>query len=271
MRNETQGKYTEWLTRDIDVGMESLMPDFVEDYYLKSDFEAKLFRIKTARVSERPTHLEDLREMLRAVGAEIADNADLATCERAVKALTIGDDAKERDLKLLDAILRLSEKYAEPSEYMDRLVVRLDGVGAKGESLRLRILKKLLRSVNVKENKNYYSATLAAQDPDTITEEIFDAYDDPTRKKTVEKLVKGAAILATGAFESATSAKELLFLFALAYGMRYFLVEPSEEEANYDVVRKLFGDFYIGNLIRFLREAKNGVSLVEPIGPGISE
>jgi len=142
-------------------------------------------------------------------------------------------------------------------------------------SLQLRILRRFLQTVNVKENKKYYSKSLKekifANGIESIDENIFDALQTkPAEKCDYLPLIQVCHNLAYGIFISPSSTKELLFLFAFAYDMRYY---SSKEQSDYDVTRdvekNLFVDYYCDNLTRFLDSdtgALSGTSDNEPSG-----
>jgi len=66
-------------------------------------------------------------------------------------------------------------------------------------------------------------------------------------------------------------AKKALYLFAFAFGMKYYPDKDGEYDPQLDIVKNLFCDFYNDNLIQFLEnESGNGRYEREPSGVGIN-
>ena len=249
------------------------------DLYSKKDFECELNNAKIAASDRRPQILKKLADMYRRVGIDCPYNQPFTYYEKLLSQLRVSEFIEDVHAKIVNMLCSLYTVYPKPETYMERIVNTLDPESATIPSLRLRILRRFLQNVNVRNNKKYYSKSLKskieAEGIDSIDETIFDALENPSEEKCdYIPLLKGCNQLANGIFISPAATQELLFLFAFAYDMRYY---PTTASSNYDVARdvekNLFMDYYSDNLTRFLtadNDPASGSSVKEPSGIGIN-
>ena len=262
------------ITQRMDI-VESNMQDLFTNLYCKKDF---LYLIKLAKKEQRDRHpfiLNKLVEMLNCVGQKCENGKSLSYYEKIVSNLDIPADADEINQRIINLLNNIYSTYPQPDEFMKRIVDLLDPSTIGTGSLQLRILKRFVMKVNVKENKKYYSKTLAKKGIADIDESIFEVLSNESNEKCdYLPLVQAAFNLAKGIFVSPVTTKELLFLFAFAYDMRYY---ASANVSNYnlarDVDKNLFEDYYCDNLTRYIYledGGKSGNSDKEPSGLGIN-
>ena len=262
------------ITQRMDI-VESNMQDLFTNLYCKKDF---LYLIKLAKKEQRDRHpfiLNKLVEMLNCVGQKCENGKSLSYYEKIVSNLDIPADADEINQRIIHLLNNIYSTYPQPDEFMKRIVDLLDPSTIGTGSLQLRILKRFVMKVNVKENKKYYSKTLAKKGIADIDESIFEVLSNESNEKCdYLPLVQAAFNLAKGIFVSPVTTKELLFLFAFAYDMRYY---ASANVSNYnlarDVDKNLFEDYYCDNLTRYIYledGGKSGNSDKEPSGLGIN-
>lgn len=262
------------ITRKMDEVELSIQEQF-KHLYCKKDFEETLKRIRTARKDRYSFLLKKLVEMIKDVSGTCEEGRPLEYYEELVEALSIPEDTDEINKRLISALCSSYTYYPRPGDFMRRIVDSLDPDTALSASLRLRLLRRFLATVNVKENRKYYSKALASLPTAELDETIFRAMNADTKEKCdYLNLLQGCHNLAEGNFVSPTMTKELLFLFAFAYNMRYY---PDEDAVGYEVARdvkkNLFADYYSDNLTRYLYTVsggKSGTSDVEPSGIGLN-
>jgi len=243
--------------------------------YCKKDFEYQLKLAETSASDRKPQVLKKLADMYNEVGIDCKYDQPLSYYEKLFSNLQVCESVVDVNNKIINMMCSLYAEYPKPEEFMERIVNRLDPDTMLSGSLQLRILRRFLQTVNVKENKKYYSKSLKekifANGIESIDENIFDALQTkPAEKCDYLPLIQVCHNLAYGIFISPSSTKELLFLFAFAYDMRYY---SSKEQSDYDVTRdvekNLFVDYYCDNLTRFLDSdtgALSGTSDNEPSG-----
>ena len=262
------------ITQRMDI-VESNMQDLFTNLYCKKDF---LHLIKLAKKEQRDRHpfiLNKLVEMLNCVGQKCENGKSLSYYEKIVSNLDIPADADEINQRIINLLNNIYSTYPQPDEFMKRIVDLLDPSTIGTGSLQLRILKRFVMKVNVKENKKYYSKTLAKKGIGDINESIFEVLSNETNEKCdYLPLVQAAFNLAKGIFVSPVTTKELLFLFAFAYDMRYY-ASSNVDDYNFarDIDKNLFEDYYCDNLTRYIYledGGKAGNSDKEPSGLGIN-
>ncbi len=228
--------------------------------YCKKDFTKLLYDYRKSP-SDRGVHiLKSLADKLRSIGVDCKYGESEKYYRELVEKLDIPSDAGESNKKIVDTLLSVFRQYPRPEEYMARIVDSIEP-SDNSESLRLRILKRFLKTVNVKESGKQ-SKVLADIAPDLLDESVFDTYSG-------EAIVQGCSNLAQGRFVSPTSTKEFLFLFAFAFGMRYYLPNDEDYDEILDVEKNICADYYSDNLTRYLYTqdgGKDGSSDVEPSG-----
>lgn len=243
--------------------------------YCVEDFQRLLARLTHAAPDERPSILRRLSTMLTELGVPCPANASPDFYRLCVSKLhTAGRIAADRGElcdRLLVAICEMCDHYPTPVDYITRIVEQLDPRDTD-EPLRLRIFKRLVSTVNVKApGYHYYAPSLLSASVDDLTDALFEQETD--KKADYARLLSGSAQLASGNLLSPVSTKELLFLFAFAYEMRYY---PDPSASDYekcrDVKQNLFVDYYSDNLARYLTSESlaNGCSDKEPGGAFLS-
>lgn len=379
--------------RDVREEMES---KFTNIYWI-GDFDAKLREIKHSDADRVPSLKARLAEMINAVGLNCDGSADknidyfserVDILRKDPENYGLHNSTKQVTEEVLQAISEIYGDFPSPGEFIERVVAALDPTADTKDTLRLRLLKRFIKTVNVPENKHYYSAELAKKKnvseedfsllesaggvahilkayyyiknycgfiklTDAETEAIADTLTDNAKKaylasgkgileflsgygKELEdiiqsdraegfcklisrskraylkraeaeneeaeynkiladcdvldrrqknhvhdagkkprslNLLKCCDALANGRFLSAASVKEMLFLFAFAYDMRYYFDSDTDYDVNRDVERNLFLDYYCDNLSRYLTDSNcggNGANVSEPSGHGLS-
>ena len=265
--------------------MENVKSDLEQEFtnlYCKKDFEYQLQLAKKSASSRKPQVLKKLADMYNEVGVDCKYDQPLSYYEKLFSKLQVCESVADVNNKIINMMNSLYTEYPKPEEFMERIVNRLDPDTMLSGSLQLRILRRFLQTINIrgiKGNYKYYSSSLAKQIKEegiySIGEEIFKVLDNkPEGKCDYFQLVHASHNLAHGIFISPFATKEILFLFAFAYGMKYY---PSQEQADYDVTRdvekNLFVDYYCDNLTRFLvtdTGALSGISDKEPSGTVIN-
>ena len=256
-------------------GVKSKLEDQFTNLYCKQDFQHQLNIAKKAPNDAKPQSLKKLADMYNAVGVRCEYARSLSYYEGLLKSLQIPDTPRDINQKVMDTLCSLYTEYPTPKEFMQRIVDRLDPDTQLSASLELRILRRFLTTVNVKGNEIYYSSTLEqqieAEGIDSIGEDIFDVLHHASSAQGNDlRLLKGCYNLAHGNSVSAVSTKELLFLFAFAYDMRYYLsTEADDYDETRDVEKNLFTDYYCDNIARYLvpsSSAAAGTSDNEPSG-----
>ena len=265
--------------------MENVKSDLEQEFtnlYCKKDFEYQLQLAKKSASSRKPQVLKKLADMYNEVGVVCKYDQPLSYYEKLFSKLQVCESVADVNNKIINLMCSLYAEYPKPEEFMERIVNRLDPDTMLSGSLQLRILRRFLQTINIrgiKGNYKYYSNSLAKQIKEegiySIGEEIFKVLDNKSEGKCdYFQLVQASHNLAHGIFISPFATKELLFLFAFAYDMKYY---PSQEQADYDVTRdvekNLFVDYYCDNLTRFLvtdTGASSGISDKEPSGAVIN-
>ena len=261
--------------------MENVKSDLEKQFtnlYCKKDFEYQLRLAKTSASDRKPQVLKKLADMYNEVGIDCKYNQTLSYYEKLFSKLQVSDSVADVNNKIINMMSSLYTEYPKPEEFMERIVNRLDPDTMLSGSLQLRILRRFLQTINIrgiKGNYKYYSDSLSKQIKKegiySIGEEYFKVLDNKSKEKCdYFQLVQASHNLAHGIFISSTSTKELLFLFAFAYGMKYY---QSKDQDDYDMTRdvekNLFVDYYCDNLTRFLVSdisASSGISDNEPSG-----
>lgn len=264
--------------------MENVKSDLEKQFtnlYCKKDFEYQLQLAKMSASSRKPQVLKKLANMYNDVGISCKRDQPIEYYEELFSKLQVCESVADVNNKIINMMCSLYAEYPKPEDFMERIVNRLDPDTMLSGTLQLRILRRFLQTVNIREirrhsnNYKYYSETLEtkvlAEGIDSIGEEIFIVLEkQPEERCDYLQLVQACHNLAHGIFISPSSTKELLFLFAFAYDMKYY---PSPRQSEYDVTRdvekNLFVDYYCDNLTRFLvsdTSASSGTSDNEPSG-----
>ena len=205
------------ITKRMEV-VESNIQELFTNLYCKKDFLHILRIAKEAKSDRQPFVLRKLARMLNDIGQKCEYGKSVSYYEKKILNLTIPADTDALNQRLVDTLHNIYATYPQPDEFMQRIVEQLDVGASKTDSLQLRILKRFMETVNVKENKKYYSKTLAKKEAEDIDESIFDVLaNNSTEKCDYIPLVQAASNLAKGNFVSPVTTKELLFLFAFAY------------------------------------------------------
>ena len=270
------------MKRDITDRMDKIQAETEDRFtnlYCKKDFEYILKAAKEAVYDKslRVQYLKKLADMFHDVGTPCQYGQSIAYYEDLLPLLEVAENTNDVNRELIKRITSLHSQFPTPSEFIERIVNSLEPETVLHGSLELRILRRFLRTVNVKENKKYFSKSLLetvdSQGIEAVNEDVFKAVK-ASKKSNCAPIVQGCYNLAKGRFISSVAIKELLVLFAFAFDMRYYF---SNREAGYDVNRdvekNLFIDYYCDNLTRYISlddGGDDGISDREPSGTVIN-
>lgn len=262
------------ITKEMHALEQGLQAHFT-NLYCKEDFDRVLRRLQVAARDERPSLVRRLADMLHAFGISPTSDATLSDYRHQIDALCKSGQIEADRHALLDRLLTeicgLCGHFPTPVDYMTRIVEQLDPSDTD-TPLRLRIFKRLASTINVRAEKyNYYAPSLKKRDLSSINDSIFE--ERYVKKPDFSRLLSASEQLASGNLISPVSTKELLFLFAFAYEMRYWQdTDAPDYEPHRDVRRNLFADYYSDNLARYLDMVSlpNGCSDTEPTGAFLS-
>lgn len=269
--------------------------------YCKKDFERILHNMKGASDQTRSSRLLPLLYgMLDACDVEYEYGMDDKYYQELIEKNISSNEYGEKILadRMVLALFDRYNGYSTPSEYMDRILVRLQKEEDKknwGEaSLRLRILKQFVKYGNYLEDAGFVSRPtiekhaaeksgkkkkdLTASDvADVISEEVFADFDDPDKANPEYRkpngkfgLLKLCDDLAYGKFRTQGATKKGLYFLAIVLDMRLAGL-PGADEEN-DIMKNLFRDYYSNNLMRYMTEACKGHlrEFETPSGQGIN-
>ena len=231
--------------------------------------------------------------------------------DQLIKSGTI-PSAKELENKMLAAFFKASRKYASPQEYLNRLVNRFTDNKWGNVSLRLKLLRQFVaegdalayekktekgrsQTVYIYRGKHYlteYAKAKLDRKPatqeellDTLEDDVFDVLKDAKKEDMKPDgkygLLKMISDLASGYFRTGGNTKRALYLFAMVFRMTFYTGNESEwselpviMDPETDIELNLFVDYYCNNLIRFMEEEYDNVSLTQvdtdPVGNGIN-
>lgn len=262
------------ITTEMEV-VESQIQDLFKNLYCKEDFEKRLEDAEKATTDSRPFILVGLASMINEAGYECEYGRPISYYRAIVSKLDFPNDRDEINRKIINTLNRVYSDYPTPEDFMSRIVNSIEPETAFKASLRLRILRRFLKTVNVKENQKYYSRTLAAANADEIDESVFDVLSNSEAQKDCDyvALVQTCTNVANGIFISPSMSKEQMFLLAFAFDMRYYPCEGKEYDAARDVEKNLFFDYYCDNITRYIYSedgGKTGSADTEPSGVGIN-
>ena len=247
------------------------MEDHFAHLYCKADFELKMSSVASAPRDIRPQKLNELAEMFIGAGVPCEKGKPLSYYKRLCDQLQVEETARDVEKKIIRTLCGVYSLYPTASAFMQRIVDSIEPDTRFSAPLEVRILRRFVENVNVRVH-GYFTANLRSRmrrdGLDSIDESLF----KPGQRLTAgtRKLVNACRNLAEGNFISPASSKELLYLFAFAYGMRYYFDTTSPDyDVKLDVVKNLFTDYYCDNLARYIRltaEEENGSSDREPAG-----
>lgn len=250
--------------------VESEMQDHFSHLYCKRDFERQLMKARSAKRDSVLFCLRDLASMLNAAGVKCEYEKPISYYEKLIDGMNLSEN-EDFDQKVMDLLYRKCSEYPGPETFMRRIVNSLDSASDPEASVRLRIFRRFMETVNVPENEKNFAPSLIDTDPYEIEESMIDPLN-PQFSSACDygRLAQMADCLASGKFVSENVIKEALFLLAFAYGMQYY---EDASDAQYDVARdvekNLFADYYCDNLVRYMGEEgenKGGISVKEPDG-----
>lgn len=281
------------------------LEDVFSTMYCKKDFERILNHIKNASESARNSHyIPLLYRMLDdcKIEYEIGMENDYYESLIEEKVSSGAYDGEALEDRMILALFDRFKEYSTPSEYMDRILVRLQDEEDKekwdGCSLRLRILKQFVKYGNYLSDAGYGSRPTIekyavektgkkkkdlsqAEIADVLTEDIFDDFDSTTenideRTKSARKpngkfgLLKVCDDLAFGKFRTQGGTKKSLYFLAMVLKMS--LAGLPGADAENDIMKNLFRDYYNNNLMRFMTESYKGHlrEFENPSGQGIN-
>lgn len=273
-----------------------------DNYYCRSDFQKALKGLKSNRYqSKRPEKLSQLYKLFDAFQIDYLVNKDDAYYEKLVQdnIEKLVYDRDEIVNRILYKLYQRYDKYPTPEKYMQRIVENLkkkqpDDQEWENDTLRVRILKQFVKYGGYLETAGYkgrsaiekYSAKkihkkakdMSIQDViEVLDEGVFDclvgAKDDQLDPKGTYGLLKLADDLAKGNFRGQGGTRRGLYLFAMAYDMKFYPDDSMKEyDKDRDIEKNLFRDYYNNNLMRFISEEYRGnTSAYEnPSGRGIN-
>ena len=264
----------------------------------RKDFEAKLMQLRDARPSQKPGLCAILCEMFAARGIACKPGMEYSYYEALVQESDI-PDFRDIETRILDGMLSCFAEYPTPSEYMQRIVDRLSDPadGWEADSLRLRILKQLIRygnclvyqgeteKVHVYGGEGYlkkYAKARTGKTPKTaeeilqaVDEQVFDVLETANKAQKKQDgtygLLKMADDLARGIFKAGGATKRDLYHFAIVFGMTYSSGSTADDAS--DIEKNLFEDYYTNNLMRFVTDSgagEPGSVEMDPSGQGIN-
>lgn len=275
------------ITRRMENTFSDLEKEF-SSFYNIDDFKSKLTVLKrSVGKSYYSSKLRDLFDMFDACGIKYERGKDYSYYENLVMCSNIPkfDDVEKRML------LSLYEKYTQypsPEDYLKRIVDGLEKDDWKTDSLRIRILKQFIKygncltyqktiegknkTVNVyggaKYIKDYLlertgrkatSTTDIINHIDDIKDDIFIVLSTATKeqKKPDGKygILKMVDDLASGQFRTGGATKRGLYLFAMVYDMSFCSKSAQMIDYKTDIEINLFCNYYINNLIKFLKKS----------------
>jgi len=283
------------ITRRLDATLNELQEEFAGIISFE-DLDAAVRALRgSAGMSDHPSKLKKLFRMLDAAGIGYEKDQPDEYYEKLVAAADTKQIADIQDRFVLALFLRY-ENYPTPEDYMKRLVDRLcsEDDHWQQDSLRLRILKQFIKYGDFLRGAGFggrssvieYAKSRGASGSDVedilsyIDDGIFEPLEtaDKKQKKSGGKygLLKIADDLAEGKFRVEGATKKNLYLFAMAYGMTYYL-GPDQETVIYDpktdIEKNLFRDYYTNNFVRFVTDAyrdRLAEYEIDPSGQGIN-
>lgn len=198
-------------------------------------------------------------------------------------------DVMER--RLMDILYGVYVKALSPTEQIELIVRKLGRPEYRECSVRLAILKQFIVNTAcytkaiVTEIKNRHGdgsdgVVYNYKDPEVVAqladESLFDILDrklDKDQRKAFT-LLRYADDIANGRFRSNGGTRKALYLFAFAFEMCAY-IDPNEDEydADRDIEKNLFFDYYGNSLLRFVSEdyvSHSSDYEAEPSGEGIN-
>ena len=297
------------ITRRLDTTLNDLQEDF-KGFYYEEDFHAAVDALNAAGFSsDRASKLRDLFRMLDACGITYEKGRDNEYYNDLIEnsALPGFESVEERMIRAMYASF---ENYPSPEDYMKRLVDRLCSSEDhwENDTLRLRILKQFIKygdylsgavtgTVNGQGNlilkrpggKNYIRkyvqdkgcAVRSTVDVlDNIDDGVFDILSVAAKeqKKFYGKygILKVADDLANGKFRVWGVTKRDLYIFAMVFGMTYYIGPENSmafADRKTDISINLFRDYYTNNFVRFITDTYRGHLQeyeLDPSGQGIN-
>lgn len=277
-----------------------------EMMYSRKDFDRVMRQVKTSSPQARATrYLKDLYTMFDDCEIEYEQGRDNDYYADLIDEKVTPDkydDGVVED-KLIMALFSRFEGYSTPSDYMDRILVRLLGKEDKEkwkyDSLRLKLLKQFIKYGYYLNDAGYgsrpYIERYVAEKSgrrrkeltanivvDVVDETIFDEFDEPCQQGMATQyrndrrtngrfgLLKLCDDLALGKFRTNGATKKGLYLLAIVLEMK-LAGFPGADKEN-DVVKNLFRDYYANNLMRYMTDAYkgHGREFENPSGQGIN-
>lgn len=279
------------------------LEDVFSTMYCRRDFDRVMKHVRLAKGSSRNARfLPKLYEMFDDCGIDYEEGRENSYYEKLIEdkiSKDVYDDAALEDRMIL-ALYDRFDGYAAPSEYMDRLMVRLqkkeDQEKWSGSSLRVRILKQFVKYGNYLEDVGYGSRPTIEKQAvditgkkkkeltvldvaDAIDEDVFKEFDNPKDEQKAKNdrkpkgkhgLLKLCDDLAYGKFRTQGGTKKGLYLLAMVLNMRLGGF-PGANQEN-DVLKNLFRDYYTNNLMRYMTDAYKGHlrEFENPSGQGVN-
>lgn len=283
------------ITRRLERVLDELEQEF-QALYTQDDFECQIRELRKAeKSSARPSALARLYRMLDQAGIPFEKDREAGYYEKLIRDTGL-PGLEEIEDQLLEALFKRYQEYPKPGDYMKRIVDRLEDPADhwESDSLRLRILKQFIKYGDYlkaadkggrKVIQDYVRAKTGSKKAPG-TDQVLEALDDgvfaqletaakPQRKPEGKfGLLKAADDLAGGKFREGGATKKDLYLFAMVYGMTYYIGRPDETiDYERDIEKNLFCDYYTNNLMRFVTEVYRSRSSdyeMDPSGQGIN-
>lgn len=273
------------ITRRMENTFDDLEKEF-SSFYNIEDFKSRLAVLKrTIGKSDYSSKLRDLFDMFDACGIKYEKGKDYSYYENLVMCSNI-PEFDDIEKKMLLSLYDKYKQYPSPEDYLKRIVDRLEKDDWGENSLRVRILKQFIKYGNCltykkttvegkKKTVNIYCGTQYIKDYllekkgskakniidniDYIDDDIFGVLPTATKdqKKPYGKygIIKMVDDLASGNFRTGGATKRGLYLFAMVYDMSFCSKSTDMIDYKTDIEINLFRNYYINNLIKFLKES----------------
>ena len=285
----------EGLTFRMSSEFEDLSDEF-SGIYSSSEFYNTIRQIRKGDGEKRSRKLNDLYDLfercgLKEKGNGTAERDGTLTYEKGrdpdyyeqkagetIRRLCITPD-EDMEGKVYYAMYRQYTRFPTPEAYMLSIVNEFSRPEDPWEkdTLRLRILKQFVKYGHYLTRAGFGSRPFLrayvkeklqlAEDPadgmvwaeldDGVFDALGKASDSDAKNNGKYGLLKAADDLACGQFRTQGGTKLLLYLFAMVYGLTYYVQTPEGLKRNRrtDIEKRLFQDYYTNNLTRFMTES----------------
>ena len=270
------------ITKNMNLQLDAFNQAFV---YTTSDFDRILALLdESEHSSSYYEYLRDLCGMLRTYNVCAEPNRSPDYYKGLVKDLLgrhIVPSIDDLNRNVFTTLLDSFDKYPSPSDFIQR-VVDLQEDPARGWCslpLRLRILKTFVQDAHALHTAGFQGGSFLkkwakktkglprdadwAALADALTEDVFDVLETAGSdlKKTGGDydILRLADDLAQGWFRVSGSAKQSLYLFAVAYRLTFYYEGRNDAIKVYETdFQELIADWYSNNLLRFVNASYPG-------------